>query len=189
MKLGTKSNTVGERCRRRSRLRLSVLVGLFGLPLFSGNVWASPTDTVADLVLGQPDFTTGTCNTGGLSANSICFPDSVAVDDGGNVYVADNSNHRVLVYFSPLTTDKLADLVIGQPDFTTVGCNTGGVSASSLCFPEHLALDTAGNLYVADQLNHRVLVFQTFNYRQGGRSCDWPAKFSHKYREYGRSKC
>lgn len=121
------------------------------------------TDTIADDVFGQPNLTSGVCNAGGVSASSLCSPHGVAVDVGGNVYVAERplTNHRVLEYDSPLTTDKVADVVFGQPDFATVGCNTGGLSATSLCNPFGVAADLAGSIYVADSTNNRVLEYDS----------------------------
>ncbi len=121
------------------------------------------TDTVADRVFGQAgDFTTGLCNKGGISADSLCGPDGVAVDSDGNVYVADRFNNRVLEYTNPLTTDTVADRVFGQGDFTTGTCNTAGEgsppTASTLCSPNAVAVDLAGNLYVADGIS-RVLEY------------------------------
>jgi len=117
------------------------------------------TDTVADLVLGQPNFTSRTANTGGVNASSLHAPHGVAVDTAGNVYVADLLNNRVLEYHTPLTTDTVADLVLGQPNSTSNTANNGGVSASSLFASREVAMDAAGNVYVADTSNHRVLVY------------------------------
>ena len=61
-----------------------------------------------------------------------------------------------LISLDPLTTDTVADVVFGQPDFVTVGCAT---SASSLCAPRGVAVDAAGNVYVADRGNSRVLAY------------------------------
>ena len=120
------------------------------------------TDTVADRVLGQPNFTTGTCNTAGLgsppTANTLCTPAGVDIDNGGNVYVADASNNRVLEYDVPLTTDSAADRVFGQGgSFNSDSCNVG---ASGLCAPQATAVDATANLYIVD-VNSRVLEYDT----------------------------
>jgi sugar lactone lactonase YvrE len=119
------------------------------------------TDTVADRVFGQPDFKSNTINNGGVSANSLFLPGDVALDDRGDLYVADTNNNRVLVYDAPLTSDTTADRVFGQPDFKSNTINNGGVSAQSLYSPNGLALDAQGDLYVADIFNHRVLEYNT----------------------------
>ncbi len=115
----------------------------------------------ASIVLGQSDFSTSTNNAGGLSASSLSVPEGVAVDSSGNLYVADTGNHRVLEYNTPLTTDRTADRFFGQPDFFSNGSNTGGLSPSSLSVPEGVAVDSSGNLYVADAGNNRVLEYNT----------------------------
>jgi hypothetical protein len=114
----------------------------------------------ADLVLGQPDFNATSPNNGiGVSAHSLRFPESLAVDAAGNLYVADWGNSRVLEFNAPLTSGMDAARVFGQPDFSSFDFNHGGVSASSLYGPTGVALDEAGNLYVTDQGNHRVLEY------------------------------
>ncbi len=116
----------------------------------------------ADLVIGQPDFTSTTPNQGGISASSLYYPSATAVDAQGNLYVADQSNSRVLIYLFPLSNGMAASQVIGQPDFVTGTSNTGGgPTAARLSFPGGLALDNGGNLYVADNANHRILEFNS----------------------------
>jgi hypothetical protein len=120
---------------------------------------AAPGDTVADRVFGQGgSFTSNTCNLGGVSASSLCRPIGV-FDAAGNLYVADENNHRVLEYDTPLTTDTVADRVFGQGGSFTTG--TCGISASGLCNPSGVAVDAAGNLYVADANNSRVLEYNS----------------------------
>jgi sugar lactone lactonase YvrE len=134
--------------------------------------WSSATEFAsgapADKVLGQPDFLTSGCNTGGVGAGSLCSPRGLMVDAAGNLYVADTGNHRVLVFDTPFTTDAVADKVWGQAAFTGVmTCNSGGAAgASTLCSPWGVGLDLTGSLLVADTGNHRVLRFA------GGRTGD-----------------
>jgi hypothetical protein len=67
-----------------------------------------------------------------------------------------STNDRVLFYPAGSTT---ATRVYGQGgSFTSNTANNGGISANSLSAPEGIALDSSGNLYVADQ-NNRVLFY------------------------------
>jgi sugar lactone lactonase YvrE len=134
------------------------------------------SNTAASKVFGQSgSFTSGDCNGDtfdiGSSADDLCDPSGVAVDGSGNLYVADTSNNRVLEYNAPLSTDSTADTVFGQgADFTSNVCDfdinslSNGLDASSavdLCAPLGVAVDTSGNLFVADSENSRVLKFDT----------------------------
>ncbi len=122
----------------------------------------------ATIVIGQPDFFSLACNNGGVNAATLCNPAGVAVDNANNLYVSDYANHRVLIYFTPFTKtsiagsgDSIADLVLGQgSNFFSNACNHGGApNAETLCNPDGLKLDRAGNLWVADDSNHRVLEY------------------------------
>jgi uncharacterized protein (TIGR03437 family) len=93
-----------------------------------------------------------------------------------HLYVADTYNNRILGYNNLITAQsgQKADIVIGQPDFQQVLANyptnkAGQPNASGLFEPTGLAVDTSGNLYVADRGNSRVLRFpQPFaNYTPG----------------------
>ena len=119
------------------------------------------TDTVADRVLGQlGSFTSNTCNNGGISDGSLCFPAGLTRDRAGDLFVADYTNNRTLVYADPLYLDTRADRVFGQGgSFSSNTCNNGGVSATSQCLPVGVLLDTAQNLFVSDLNNHRVLEY------------------------------
>jgi sugar lactone lactonase YvrE len=118
----------------------------------------------ATLVIGQPNlFTSG----GGTSATTLNGPKALAVDKTGNLYVADSNNNRVLEFNKPFSSgfvaSQPANLVFGQElDFTSNQCNggqSGIASPETMCNPSGVAVDSNGNLFVADTNNNRVLAF------------------------------
>lgn len=127
-------------------------------------------DTTADVVFGQAgDFTTGTANKGGISAASLNYPYGLLVAGNGSLYVADSDNHRLLRYDAPLTSDCIADVVLGQNGSFARGQTNQGERTSqdraarnqrSLNQPAALGLNANGDLFVADTGNNRVLGFQ-----------------------------
>lgn len=118
------------------------------------------TNNTANVVLGQPDFAHNQEET--VDSSSLNGQRQIAVDASGHIYVADTSNERVLGWLSAtgFSNGAPADLVIGQPDFNSAAINRGGpAGANTLWLPEGVAVDAAGNLYVAESLNNRVLEF------------------------------
>lgn len=134
--------------------------------------------TVADAVWGQVDFTGNKCNrqtvyyyhgwnSGMVSpdASSLCFGEvgaGVTLDAQGNLWVADGGNNRVLRFPNLAgTVAKTADIVIGQPDFTS---SASGKALNQFNNPSQVRFDPNGNLLVLDSLdgesNSRVLRFR-----------------------------
>lgn len=128
-------------------------VVVYNTPLDPGSGGPGAGDTTADRVLGQSDFDHKEINR--VDAFSLSVPQGEVVDSAGHLYLADTG--RVLGWKSPanLSNGQPADLVIGQPDFTSVGCD----SQSTLCAPQGLALDSAGNLFVSDPFVNRIVEF------------------------------
>lgn len=135
----------------------------------------------ADLVLGQPNFTSATqppVTTGNpiAAANRLLNPVAVT-SDRTHLFVADLGFNRVLIWNSiPNTIDQPADLELGQPDMTgskpnnnTAVCPANGqdskgnntfptICGATINFPR-FALSDGTRLFVADGGNDRVLVF------------------------------
>jgi uncharacterized protein (TIGR03437 family) len=108
-------------------------------------------------VLGQPDFVTTTINNT-PTQNSLRNPQGVA-SDGVHLIVADTDDNRVLIWNTiPTTNNQNADVVIGQPNFTTNQLPGNTPNASSMRGPEGVWIQD-GKLFVADTQNNRVLVF------------------------------
>ncbi|HTB33552.1 MAG TPA: hypothetical protein VK842_01700, partial [bacterium] len=119
-------------------------------------------DQAADLVLGQPDFTSIQPNQGGAaSASTLWFPGFVFYD-GTRLYEAESGNNRVLIWNSlPTVNDQPADLVLGQADFTQNAINRGGsTAANSLYYPWSVTY-RGGQLVVTDSFNNRILIWNS----------------------------
>jgi sugar lactone lactonase YvrE len=157
------SNAAGVAVARLGRLYLSdpdnhrVLSWEFAASFATGQP--------ADRVLGQPNFTSGDPNHGGVSAHSLYLPQGVFVDANNNLWVADAFNHRVLKFNDPTTdaTPLDADLVIGQHDLVHNDENLGlGGTGPHVALPDSLqfpgrVIVHGSDVYVADSGNSRVL--------------------------------
>lgn len=121
----------------------------------------------ADIVLGQTNFFS---NSPGASAFALSGPIDAIVDDYGHLWVADQTNFRVLKFSNSeiLTTGASASLVLGQPNFTTASY---GVSASKMGEANSIEI-ICDNLYVSDGTNNRIIRFDNYNTLTSGQACD-----------------
>ncbi|MNK34400.1 NHL repeat protein [compost metagenome] len=114
----------------------------------------------AVFVLGQQDFNTGS-RAAVTSNTSFNSPLGIAGDAEGNLYVGENSGHRILIFKNAenLTINGApADFVLGQPDFTSSNSwNIFGVHGAGFSNPSHLFIDK--HLWVSDGSGNRVLRF------------------------------
>jgi uncharacterized protein (TIGR03437 family) len=126
--------------------------------------------TKADFVIGQNDFfATFGQGPGTSSSVGLRSPTGMAVDRQGNLFVVDTGNNRILRYAR--VTEQPSELiqpnlVIGQNSFNANTPNQGNreptakslaFATSSATFTATLAFDGAGNLWVADPGNNRIL--------------------------------
>jgi hypothetical protein len=129
-------------------------------------VWATfPTANgqAPDFIVGQPNSIT---NTPGAGTQKFSNPQSVA-SDGIQLFVADRTNNRVLI-FSPFPTadNPAATGVLGQSTFTNVTFNddnqdnVSDLNPSARTMASPAGVTVVGNrLYVQDVGNNRILVF------------------------------
>ena len=92
---------------------------------------------------------TGTNDGPGTEAR-FNYPEGVAVDGAGNVYVADTSNHTI----RKVTPAGVVTTLAGTPGVS--GTNNGTGTAAKFYYPFGLAVDTNGTVYVADTYNHVI---------------------------------
>ncbi|MCC6638097.1 MAG: T9SS type A sorting domain-containing protein [Ignavibacteriaceae bacterium] len=133
------------------------------------NAATLPNGSNADLVIGQPDFVTGTA---GLSATKMNNTNGVYVDWLGNLWVSEYTNRRVLKFnnASTLVNGDTADVVLGQPDFIT---NTSNTTQNGMGNVRWLTGDVNGNLYVVQESNNRISVFLQAATLANGSNADY----------------
>jgi uncharacterized protein (TIGR03437 family) len=125
-----------------------------------------------DLIIGQKNLRSGKSVNEGLaapSAKTLAFSNvgaaDLAIDSSGNLWVVDTGNNRILRFPASVlaagTTEPAADLVVGQPGFTTstAPSSNNPYLLNNMDHPLSLAVSAGGDLYVADALS-RVLYFQ-----------------------------
>src|SRR6478609_3719526 len=142
-------------------------ISIFTLPALLGAVVA------ASLALAAPaaadPVPLAQIGSSGAGAGQLNHPEDVAVDRSGNLYVADTDNNRISV-FGPNGTFIRAfgwGVDTGAEAFevcTTASTCQAGISGGGqgqLFVPYGLAVDGSGNLYVGDEGNFRIDVFDT----------------------------
>src|SRR5947207_1843895 len=112
-----------------------------------------------------PNFGLSTVNPNLVEGRELYNPQGIALDTSVTppiLYVSDTNNNRVLAWqnAASFANGKPADKVIGQRDFFSTSAGGPGTAFSTGLFgPSGLAV-LAGDLYVVDSGNNRVLRFR-----------------------------
>ncbi len=172
----------GSRIRKIDASGIITTIAGTGLPGFNGdghNATATQVNLVTDMVIdfnGTIYFTDygnhriRTINTSGIVATiagkgsagfsgdggpavsaELYFPYALALDIAGNVYFTDSYNNRI----RKINTDGIITTIAGNGKAAFSGDNGPAITAS-FQHPEGIATDGKGNLFIADQLNHRI---------------------------------
>ncbi|CAF4248010.1 unnamed protein product [Adineta steineri] len=82
----------------------------------------------------------------GGTATTFYYPAEIAVDAASNIYIADTSSNRVMLW----RYNSSSGVIVA-------GNGTSGSSTTPINAPIGLAVDSQGNIYVADSNNHQVM--------------------------------
>lgn len=140
--------------RSSSRFPLSCLVGAFLLMFgtFSYSQIPIPAAGIVSTVAGIG--TQGFTGDGGLAAVAqISTVNSVAVDGSGNVYFADRDN---FVIRKITAKTGIVTTVAGSAGVYGFAGDGGPALKAKMFNPQGIAVDAAGNLFIADTVNNRI---------------------------------
>ncbi len=124
----------------------------------SGNCVYKLSGSTISLVAGnsRPGF----AGDGGPAANAqLNGPQGVAVDKSGNIYISDTNNNRVRI----VTTNGIINTFAGTGQVGSVG-NFGDGGPANLAYlhlPGGLAIDSQGNIYIADTGDNTIREIST----------------------------
>lgn len=145
-----------------------------------------------NVILGQSDVSKTGRNSGSeVTASSLHYPSGIW-SDGEILIVADAWNHRVLIWHKlPTENGQPADVVLGQPDFTSSQPNVKGIgndpSAQTLNWP-YGVFSNRQSLWIADTGNRRVLYYKDIpktNYSPANKVIGKPDFTTRDYENYG----
>ena len=128
-------------------------------------------------IAGSSTGTSGTSGDGGAATSALLSaPTGVALDSSGDLFIADQANNRVQEVAATTHTQWGTSMTAGDI-YTVAGTGTAGHSgdggaatSARLDLPTGVAVDSAGDLFIADQYNNRAQEVAAATGTQRGQS-------------------
>jgi len=110
---------------------------------------------IIDAIAGQATSSLGYSGDGGLATKAQLYtPYDVAVDQSGNVYIADSQNHVIRKITS--TTGIISTLAGSGPSNAGYSGDGGPAISAKLNTPQGVTVDASGNVLIVDTGNHAI---------------------------------
>jgi DNA-binding beta-propeller fold protein YncE len=116
----------------------------------AGRLYVADSNNGRLVVLARNGETLGVVRRG-PAVGDLGMPRGMAIDDQGQLFVVDTADHSVKVY-------KPSSDPVGVPDFLG-GFGQPGIGEGMFRFPNAVATDTRGRVYIADWDNNRIQVW------------------------------
>lgn len=142
------------------------IISTFAIPSLSSYTSGLSFDTIGNLYISDNDqhrirkvtpsgtistfagsISSGSADGTGISAQ-FYYPSGNTTDAAGNIYVCDQLNHRI----RKITPSSIVTTIAGS----TQGYLDGQGTTAKFNSPSGITVDASGNIYVADQGNHRI---------------------------------
>lgn len=113
------------------------------------------TTSIINTVAGLQAQIPGYGGDGGPATSALLnFPAGVLLDTTGNLIIADSANFRIRKVTAPISTGTISTYAgDGYQGYSNEG---GSPLAAHLNYPRGLAMDSAGDLYIADSINNEI---------------------------------
>jgi sugar lactone lactonase YvrE len=116
------------------------------------SIWKITPAGAIGLVAGKGDGSYGFSGDGGPATSAkLSFPNGIAVDKNGNLFIADSYNNRI----RKITPSGIITTVAGNGIAGFSG-DGGPATSAKLWYPLGVAVDGSGNLFIADSHNNRI---------------------------------
>ena len=132
----------------------------------AGAQWGDGTMAANDIytLAGSPAGTSGTSGDGGAASSGLLYGPSDITWSGSNLYIADTYNNRIQEIAGTGHTE-FGVTMTADDIYTIAGSSTGGygysgngglATSAELGNPYSIAIDSSGNLYIADTANNEI---------------------------------